>query len=268
MLKNFRAAALAGLATMTTGLTAAALAQEPEAANVIAIVAHPDDELVFAPALADAAADGAIVTIIYATRGDAGPGVSDFAKGEALAAAREAEARCASSALGLEDPVFLDYGDGTLHEQAQDESPDGSPLERELRTLIGEYRPATIVTWGPDGGYGHADHRLVSAFVTEIVQTMDSDDARPQLLYPAIPEGSLPPIPELQRWATTAPELITVDAEYDADELARAGEAAQCHATQFDAATRGMLMQVFDQSIWRGAVHFRRALPNRKSGEE
>ena len=82
--------------------------------TILAIFAHPDDELVVAPALADAAGDGLRVKVVYATRGDAGPGVSDFEKGAELAAAREQEARCASGALGLDDPIFLDYGDGTL----------------------------------------------------------------------------------------------------------------------------------------------------------
>lgn len=236
----------------------AANAQESRPA-VLAIFAHPDDEIPVGPALADAAGDGAAVTIIYATRGDAGPGVSDFEKGEELAAARTQEARCAASALGAAEPVFLDYGDGTLWEQAQSKDSGATPLETQLRTLIAQYAPSTIITWGPDGGYGHADHRMVSALVSEIVQGMDSATGIPQLLYPAIPNGTLPPVPEMQRWATTDPSLIDVNAAYDETELAQAAKAVECHATQFDAATRGALVPLFDQSIWQGAVHFREA---------
>ena len=250
----------AALAAITMWATPA-IAQEPAApaasrTAVLAIFAHPDDELVVAPALADAAGDGVDVVIVYATRGDAGPGVSSFEKGAALAAAREGEARCASRALGLGTPLFLDYGDGTLWEQAQDRTSGASALETELRALIAERRPATIITWGPDGGYGHADHRMIHALVTEIVQ-----DAAPQtmLLYPGIPDGTLPPVPEMQRWATTAPALLTIEARYDEAELAKAAQAAGCHATQFDAETRAQLVPLFDQSIWRGAVRFREA---------
>ena len=249
-------------ASMAATMPAGAQEGQEEQPAILAIFAHPDDELVVAPALADAAGDGVAVTIIYATRGDAGPGVSDFEKGEQLAAAREQEARCASAALGVEEPVFLDYGDGTLWQQAQ--SPEGaeSPLEAELRALIAEHHPVTIITWGPDGGYGHADHRMVSALVTEIVQGM-AGTAAPQLLYPGIPEGTLPPVPEMQRWATTSPDLLTVNAQYDEAELAMAAKATQCHATQFDAATRAQLAPVFDQTIWQGSVHFRRVFDQR-----
>ena len=235
-------------------------AQE-RAPTMLAIFAHPDDELVVAPALADAAADGVEVTVIYATSGDAGPGVSDFEKGAELAAAREAEALCSSRALGLKEPVFLGYGDGTLWEQAQSKDGAASPLEAELSALIESYGPASIITWGPDGGYGHADHRMVSALVTEIVQRIDHDPTAPLVLFPAIANGTLPPVPEMQRWATTDPKLINARAEYDEAELARAAEAAKCHATQFDDATRAGMVPLFDQSIWAGAVKFRRAFP-------
>ena len=243
-------------ASMLVGV--AGNAQET-APTILAIFAHPDDEVFVAPALADAAADGVEVTVIYATSGDAGPGVSDFEKGAELAAARTEEARCSSRALGLQEPLFLGFGDGTLWEQAQSKDSGESPLESQLRALIAQYKPMTIVTWGPDGGYGHADHRMVSALVSEIVQSMDRESGIPQLLYPAIPNGTLPPVPELQRWATTDPSLIGVNAAYDEAELAQAAQAVDCHATQFDAATRAQLMPLLDQTIWQGAVHFREA---------
>ena len=134
------------------------------------------------------------------------------------------------------------------------------PLPR-LAEEIAAYAPGTIITWGPDGGYGHADHRMVSALVTEIVQRIDHDPTASLVLFPAIENGTLPPVPEMQRWATTDPKLINARAEYDEAELARAAEAAKCHATQFDDATRAGMVPLFDQSIWAGAVKFRRAFP-------
>ena len=243
-------------ASMLTGVAGNAQERAP---TILAVFAHPDDEVFVAPALADAAADGVEVTVVYATSGDAGPGVSDFDKGPELAAARTVEARCSSRALGLQEPIFLGYGDGALWEQAQSEDSDASQLETQLRALIAQYKPMTIITWGPDGGYGHADHRMVSALVSEIVQSLDRATGIPQLLYPAIPNGTLPPVPEMQRWATTDPSLIDVNAAYDEAELAQAAQAVDCHATQFDAATRAALVPLFDQTIWQGAAHFREA---------
>ena len=248
-------------ASMLTGVAGNAQERAP---TILAVFAHPDDEVFVAPALADAAADGVEVTVVYATSGDAGPGVSDFDKGSELAAARTEEARCSARALGLQEPIFLGYGDGALWEQAQSKDSGASQLETQLRALIAQYKPMTIITWGPDGGYGHADHRMVSALVSEIVQSMERETGIPQLLYPAIPSGALPPVPELQRWATTDPSLIDVKAAYNEAELARAAQAVDCHATQFDAATRAQLMPLLDQTIWQGAVHFREAFGRTK----
>ena len=49
-------------------------AEESEPTKVLAIFAHPDDELFVAPALARAAREGEEVTYVYATSGDQGPG--------------------------------------------------------------------------------------------------------------------------------------------------------------------------------------------------
>lgn len=232
---------------------------------VLAIFAHPDDELVVSPALAAEARRGADVRIVYATRGDAGPGVSSLPKGAELAAVRSGEAQCASAALGLDAPLFFDFGDGELWRYARGQSGETDAAMRNLAGAIADAiaaaHPAVIVTWGPDGGYGHADHRMVSDLVTQIVQAMPAA-ARPQLLYPGIPAGSLPPVPEMQSWAVTDPGLLDVAIAYDKGDLGAAAKATQCHATQFDAPTRAALAPLFDQSIWRGAVHFRRALPD------
>ena len=59
--------------------------------SILAILAHPDDELTFAPVLARVAREGGEVTIVFATSGDVGPGVSGMQPGAALAALREGE---------------------------------------------------------------------------------------------------------------------------------------------------------------------------------
>lgn len=243
----------------TALLLAAPLAAEPAAQpDLLAVFAHPDDEVTVAPLLARAAREGFAVRIVYATSGDAGPGVSGLAKGAALAAAREGEARCASAALGLGTPQFLRFGDGELWREARGTDDAGRNLQAEIAGAIAAARPAVVVTWGPDGGYGHADHRLVSDFVTQAVQALGEAD-RPALLYPGIRTGTLPPLPEMQTWAVTDPALLAVPVSYDPADLAAAARAAECHATQFDPATRAGMMPMFDGTIWQGAVHLREA---------
>lgn len=254
---DFRTAlTLVGLLSLSTA--AAAQPADSTAPRVLAVFAHPDDELVVAPALAALARQGSEVTLLYATRGDAGPGVSSLARGGALAARREQEARCAATALGAKALFMDEIGDGTLGQRAHDPvSPAALFLEQLSRAYLA-VRPGLVITWGPDGGYGHADHRMVSALVSEAVQSLSGAD-RPGLLYAAIRAGTLPPVAELQEWAVTDPALLTQQIAYTAEDLAAARAATQCHATQFGPEVRAALADLFDQSIWRGAVHFRPA---------
>lgn len=251
---------LLAMALMTAG---AALAngthqsQAAEAPDVLVVLAHPDDELVMAPAIARLARDGATVHLAFATSGDRGPGVSALEPGAELASRREAEAQCSANALGASTSEFWRLGDGTL---ASDARKDGSPAKAFLTKLDALYtaaKPDMILVWGPDGGYGHADHRMVSALVTQYVQGKAGD--RPTLAYPAIPAGSAPPPLVAQGWAETSPDLIDMEIAYSEADLLSAAKAVGCHATQFDAATRSQMAAVFDQTIWQGKVHFRRA---------
>ncbi|WP_370183003.1 PIG-L deacetylase family protein [Alteriqipengyuania sp.] len=238
-------------------LAGSAEATDQQSSPVLVILAHPDDELPMAPALAALVRTGADVRLLYTTRGDAGPGVSDYAPGEALAAARSAEATCAASALGLPAPRMLDFPDGGHGDEARG-TPDGNGLAAALSREIQGIRPGTIITWGPDGGYGHVDHRMVHAFTTQLVQAMPAAE-RPQLLYFGIRADRVAPVAELERWAKTDPELLSVRIEYEDADLAAANAATQCHVTQFDAATRAALAPVFHQAIWQGTVDFRPA---------
>ena len=225
--------------------------------EVLVIVAHPDDELFIAPAIAAEVRSGSRVTIVYATDGDAGPGVSDFAPGEQLAAARRLEAQCAAEALGA-GVAYLQLGDGTLTATPRRGDSPAVQLRAKLRDEIAQRRPEIVITWGPDGGYGHGDHRMVSAITTEIVQSMDAD-ARPALLYSAIPSGRMPPNTPFGSWGETDPEFLTVSFAYNDEDLARANQAAGCHVTQFDAPTRAALMPFLDSAVWQGEVWFREA---------
>ena len=224
--------------------------------QVTVVLAHPDDELPMAPALAALARQGARVQIAYATQGDAGPGVSGLTPGKELGEVRLKEAYCAAEALGAASVASLDRGDGRL---GLDVHREGSPARKLLVDLTGWLvETDMILTWGPDGGYGHGDHRMVSAIVTQIAQARPAE-SRPKLLYVGIPAGSLPPVPEMAGWATTDPALLTESIAYTPADLAAATAAAQCHVTQFDEATRAGMMALFDATMWRGRVHFRPA---------
>jgi LmbE family N-acetylglucosaminyl deacetylase len=248
------------------GLAAAALAIAPtplaaddqrlappdlEPPLIVAVLAHPDDEMPMSAALAALARKGNRVRIVHATPGDAGPGFSGLPKGEALGAVRRAEADCAGKALGVGEVVNLGFHDGALADHMRDGS-----LSKALHDHV--TAADMVLTWGPDGGYGHADHRLVSAIATQIAQGQPAGD-RPRVLYVGLPNGTTAGLPPLADWATTDPALLTAGIPYDKEDVAAAAKAAQCHVTQFDAATRDGMAAAFDATIWRGEVHFRPA---------
>jgi LmbE family N-acetylglucosaminyl deacetylase len=225
--------------------------------TVLVVLGHPDDELFMAPALAALARRGAQVDLVYATRGDEGPGVSGLPPGDALGEVRLAESICAKEALGARSVTNFNLGDSTLGVSVHRPGSSARRLTNHLEQLIPQ--ADLILTWGPDGGYGHGDHRMVSAITTQLVQTMPLNK-RPKLLYVGIPAGRRPNIPTMVDWAETEPKLLTEPIAYLPGDLAAASKAAQCHATQFDEKTRQSMMQVFHATIGRGMVHFRPAL--------
>lgn len=239
-----------------TGAQAGAQEQAQEPLQVTVVLAHPDDELFMAPALASLARQGARVQIAYATQGDVGPGVSGLKPGKELGEVRLKEAFCAAEALGAASVASLNRGDGTLGVNAHHEGRSAGKLLVDLGVWLAE--TDMILTWGPDGGYGHADHRMVSAIVTQIAQARPAAE-RPKLLYVGIPNGSRPPVPDMADWATTDPALLTETIAYTPADLAAAKAAAMCHVTQFPEASRQGMMGLFDATMWRGKVHFRPA---------
>jgi LmbE family N-acetylglucosaminyl deacetylase len=249
-----RTIAMSALAALS--LAASAAQAQPQPRRVLVVVAHPDDELFMAPAIAALAREGADVAIYFATAGDAGPGVSGLAPGAQLAERRIAEAWCSIEALGASTLLGAEHPDGKLGLAAHHED---SPARALSASFAEQFALSDLVlTWGPDGGYGHADHRMVSALATQAVQAMPAA-TRPKLLYVGIPNGTLPPLPQMASWATTDPALLTETIAYTASDLAAATTAAQCHETQFDAYSRDGMMAMFDGTIWRGKVHFRPA---------
>jgi LmbE family N-acetylglucosaminyl deacetylase len=136
----------------------------------MAVLAHPDDEsLGMGGTLAKYASEGVDVFLLTATRGDAGryrgyrPGDPQHPGSSALANIREAELRAAGSALGLCEVSLLDYSDKRLD----------LANPREVITAIVEHlrrvQPDVVVTFGPDGGYGHPDHIAISQFTTAAI---------------------------------------------------------------------------------------------------
>ena len=140
------------------------------------MLAHPDDEsLGVGGTLAKYASEGVDVFLLTATRGDSGRyrghrlGEHQHPGPAALANIRETELRAAASVLGVRDVSLLDYRDQYLDRANPREAVAG--IAGHLRRV----HPDVVVTFGPDGAYGHPDHIAISQFTTAaIVAAADS----------------------------------------------------------------------------------------------
>jgi len=132
--------------------------------KLLAVFPHPDDEsLGLGPTLAAYRADLQVETyLLCATRGQRGwPGDPAANPGpEALGRLREAELHAAARILGLREVTLLDYMDGEV-DQAEPARLIGRIVEQ-VRRL----QPHVVVTFPPDGSYGHPDHIAISQFTT------------------------------------------------------------------------------------------------------
>jgi LmbE family N-acetylglucosaminyl deacetylase len=138
--------------------------------RLLAMLAHPDDEsLGLGGTLAKYAAEGVDTYVVTATRGQSGRyrgvrrGHPDHPGTTALGRVREAELRAAVDVLGVRELALLDYVDQELDRV--------DPLEA-IGRLAGHVRrikPQVVVTFGPDGAYGHPDHIAISQLTTAAI---------------------------------------------------------------------------------------------------
>lgn len=129
--------------------------------KLLAIFPHPDDEtLGLGSTFARYAAEGIETHLVCATRGEMGwydsegpnPGF------EGVGQIRTGELNCAAENLGLHSVNFLDYIDGYVDKAKPTE------IIGKLVTHIRRIKPQVVVTFAPDGGYGHPDHIALSQF--------------------------------------------------------------------------------------------------------
>ena len=137
-----------------------------DALRLMCVLAHPDDEsLGTGGVLAQSAAEGVATYLVTATRGERGrfddgresPGP------EVVARTREAELYAAARELGLKEVRFLDYPDGAL--DAVNPAEAIAKIVAHLRRV----RPHVVITFGPEGAYGHPDHIAISQWTAAAI---------------------------------------------------------------------------------------------------
>ncbi|MGV1087711.1 MAG: N-acetyl-1-D-myo-inositol-2-amino-2-deoxy-alpha-D-glucopyranoside deacetylase [Mycobacterium sp.] len=146
----------------------------PTAPRVLFVHAHPDDETINnGVTIAQCVARGAQVTVLTCTLGEEGEVIGDRWAGLAVDRAdqlggyRIGELTAALRALGVDEPRFLG-GAGRWRDSGMPGTAsrgtttfvdaDFDALVAELADEIARLRPHVVVTYDPDGGYGHPDH--------------------------------------------------------------------------------------------------------------
>jgi len=227
--------------------------------SLLAVFAHPDDEAYsVGGTLTRYAAEGGDVQLVTATRGEAGE-VSDasLASLANLPMVREQELRCACRVYGIRPPIFLDYVDGQLPIVNQ-----GQAVGKLVR-IIREHKPQVLVTYGPDGIYGHYDHIAVHRWASIAYDLAADPNCFPELSAAACTPHQVSKL----YWSVLSEELVAAmsskgrpaSVTMDGVPFAMVGyprqqittridvsqfvstklQGLRCHATQFDArATR------------------------------
>jgi N-acetyl-1-D-myo-inositol-2-amino-2-deoxy-alpha-D-glucopyranoside deacetylase len=148
---------------------------ELPARRMLLVHAHPDDESITTGAtMAKYVAEGAHVTLVTCTLGEEGEVIpAELAhlaadRDDTLGAHRVGELAAAMAELGVTDHRFLG-GAGRYRDSGMMGAPtndragcfwraDLDEAAAHLVAVVREIRPQVLVTYDPNGGYGHPDH--------------------------------------------------------------------------------------------------------------
>ena len=233
--------AVLAMSTPDTAFSQGAPSSAPK--TLVVVAAHPDDETPVAPILARYAREGVQVYLIIATGGGAGAGQQGHiprpestVAGEDLVRQRAEEARCATQALGIQPPILLGFPDGKLGDYVGDRALIYRATER-IAGELARLRPDAVITWGPDGGTGHPDHRIVSAIATQL-QRFGAPGVPERVFYMNLPVEGMramnPPRPE-QPLVVPQARFFTVRVPFTPEDLQAAERSATCHRSQMTA---------------------------------
>lgn len=140
--------------------------------GLLSFHAHPDDEsITMGGTLAELADRRVPITVVTATRGEAGEihnrSDADQVR-HRLGEIREAEQRAALEVLGVEDLRYLGYHDSGM--MGTDQNNHGASFWNaslmeatgRLVKIVREVQPEVLTAYDPFGGYGHPDHIQVN----------------------------------------------------------------------------------------------------------
>jgi N-acetyl-1-D-myo-inositol-2-amino-2-deoxy-alpha-D-glucopyranoside deacetylase len=267
--------------------------------GLLLVHAHPDDESITTGAtMAHYAARGVPVTLVTCTLGEEGeilvPELAGLAAGQAdqLGGYRVAELAAAMRAVGVTDHRFLGGAgrfrdSGMLGTPANDHprafwrasKDDGVFAEAvdALAAVIREVRPAAVVTYDPNGGYGHPDHvlahRVTTAAVTaaaaggsgdpwtvqRVFWTADPDRVLDADVAAVAADAAVPFVADRSQLTFGVPDDLVTTVVDAGDVVAAKRAALQAHATQVSVWDRFYALSNHLGRVVSGTEYFRAA---------
>jgi len=141
-------------------------------ASLVAVFAHPDDEIFHAGMLMHLSQQGVRVIVVCATNGEAGKSHPSVGAVDDLGALRIEELKLSCRRLGIEPPVLLGFHDSARGDRHRHGDPralanvDMLEVEARIRRVIEDVTPHVLLTFDPHGGYYHPDHLAVHRATT------------------------------------------------------------------------------------------------------
>ncbi len=152
--------------------------------TILAIFAHPDDEIGVGSTLAHYSDQGVRTVLLCATRGEVATiFCDDCATRENLAEVRTRELECACAHIGIQELRWLDWPDGGVKHLPR------AQAIGQIVQQIRDIRPDVILTHPEQGLYPHPDHLAIWEMVREAFSAAADDEVeaglRPASTSPA-----------------------------------------------------------------------------------
>jgi LmbE family N-acetylglucosaminyl deacetylase len=153
-------------------------------ADILLVIAHPDDETNVSTYLWKAVLEeGKRVAIVFTTRGDTGGNSVGMEQSKALADIREIEARHSLAAHGITNVWFLQGHDTPTQDvlHSLETLGHGKAID-DVARIVRLTRPEVILTWLPAyvDGENHGDHQAAAVVATEAFDLSGNPTAFPE----------------------------------------------------------------------------------------
>lgn len=167
----------------------ASLSEALGAERILAVFAHPDDEMLVTEVLRQADQEGVYTALVTATRGERADQMPVVARQQDLGIIRHAEVLKHGFALGVDRQEVWSIPDRGV----ADEEPR---LADSVAAALARHRPDLVITFWPASGISmHSDHMAIGAAVERAVERFAASNPVYQgprwIAYPLLPRRAL-----------------------------------------------------------------------------